>query len=68
MAPDTAEGYVVVFSWTAPGTLPGPQNYDLLASVGSEAGVTHELPVGTTPVETTTWGRVKAFFRYTRRE
>jgi len=62
MAPDTAEGYAVVFNWIASGTLPGPQNYDLVDATGSEAGVTHELPPDMTGLEPTTWGRVKALF------
>jgi hypothetical protein len=59
---DTLDGYSVQFTWAKAGTLPGSQNYDLISSSGSESGVTSELPPGTTPVETTTWGAVKELF------
>jgi len=60
---DTLPGCTVQFTWGAPGTAPGPQNYDLVASTGSESGVTHELPPEQTDVAPTTWGRIKASFR-----
>ena len=59
---DTLPGYVVQFTWVRPDTLPGPQNYDLLASTPSEAGVTHEVPPEQTPVNEDTWGRIKSLF------
>jgi hypothetical protein len=54
--------YAVKFTWTGE-TLPGPQNYDLVSTVGSESGVTHEFPPYITAVEATTWGRIKGLFR-----
>ena len=59
---DTLCGFEVEFTWVCPTMLPGPQNYDLAAPGGSEPGVTHELPPDVTPVETTTWGRLKGLF------
>lgn len=59
---DTLCGFEVEFTWVCPTMLPPPQNYDLGAPGGSEPGVTHELPPDVTPVETTTWGRLKGLF------
>jgi hypothetical protein len=58
---DTLCGFEVEFTWTDP-NMPPPQNYDLVATSGSEPGVTHELPPDITPVESTTWGRLKSLF------
>ncbi len=58
---DTLCGFEVEITWTDPTMLP-PQNYDLICTAISEPGVTHELPPETTPVEATTWGRLKALF------
>ncbi|KPJ61057.1 MAG: hypothetical protein AMJ46_03565 [Latescibacteria bacterium DG_63] len=58
---DTLCGFEVQITWTDPTMLP-PQNYDLVCSGESEPGVTHELPPDITPVETTTWGRLKSLF------
>ncbi len=62
MPTDSLCGFEVEFTWTEPLFLPPPQNYDLIASSGSEPGVTHELPPDTTPVEPVTWGRLKSLF------
>jgi len=59
---DTLPGYVVQFTWARPDTLPGPQNYDLLATGTSESGVTYEVPPEQTPVDEDTWGRIKSLF------
>lgn len=59
---DTLSGYVIQFTWTRPNTLPGPQNYDLLATSLSESGVTYEVVPEQTPVDETTWGRIKGLF------
>jgi hypothetical protein len=59
---DTLYGFAVQFTWTAE-TAPGPQNYDLVSTSGSESGVTHEFPPYITAVEATTWGRIKSLFR-----
>jgi hypothetical protein len=58
---DTLCGFEVQITWTDPTMLP-PQNYDLICAAISEPGVTHELPPETTPVEATTWGRLKSLF------
>jgi hypothetical protein len=44
MPGDGLSGYEIQFTWADPAMLPGPQNYDLICSQGSEPGVTHELP------------------------
>ncbi|UCF78025.1 MAG: hypothetical protein JSW03_07875 [Candidatus Eiseniibacteriota bacterium] len=62
MPTDSLCGFEVEFTWTDPLMLPPPQNYDLVASGESEPGVTHELPPDVTPVEATTWGRLKSLF------
>lgn len=59
---DSLSGYEIEFTWTDPAMLPGPQPYDLICAAGSETGVTHELPPDVTPVEATTWGRIKTLF------
>ena len=59
---DTLGGFEVEFTWTDPTRLPADQNYDLGSPGGSEPGNTHELPSDITPVETTTWGRLKSLF------
>ncbi len=52
--------FSVDFLWTCPG-LPGPQNYDAISSTGSDARTT--VPASPTPVQATTWGRVKDLYR-----
>jgi hypothetical protein len=61
MPSDSLCGFEVQFTWTDT-SLPGPQNYDLIASGESEPGVTYELPADVTPVEAATWGRIKSLF------
>jgi hypothetical protein len=62
MPADSLCGFEVQFTWTEEGMLPPPQNYDCIASGESEPGVTHELPIDVTPVEATSWGRLKSLF------
>ena len=54
-------GFAVEFTWVCH-SIPGPQNCDTVTSAGSESSVTIEesLPV---PVESRTWGSLKAVYR-----
>ncbi|MBI5836693.1 MAG: hypothetical protein HZB25_05575 [Candidatus Eisenbacteria bacterium] len=49
------------FNWTG-STTPGPQNYDIVVSGGSEPGVTVEI-MDLTPTAPMTWGRLKRDYR-----
>ncbi len=60
---DSLPGYEIQFTWTDPGLLPTPQNYDAVWSGGSEPGNTTEMPPDMTPVEAATWSKIKTFFR-----
>jgi len=62
-AGDTLEGFEVRFAWVDPLGLPGSQNYILAWSGSSEPGNTSEMPAEMTPLEETTWGRIKGLFR-----
>ena len=62
MPGDTLPGYEVEFTWFDPSGLPGDQNYDLVCSAGSEPGVTKQYSGDITPVEATTWGKIKSLF------
>lgn len=60
---DTLEGFEVRFTWVDPLSLPGSQMYTLAWGSSSEPGNTSEMPTEMTPIEVTTWGRIKGFFR-----
>ncbi|MFH0777137.1 MAG: hypothetical protein V2A71_00765 [Candidatus Eisenbacteria bacterium] len=63
MLGNTLCGCEVQFTWIIPNLLPGPQDYDAITSGGSETGVTEELPPDPTPVNSTSWGKIKSLFK-----
>ncbi len=60
---DTLPGYEVQFTWEDGSLLPTAQNYDVAWSGGSEPGNTTEMPPEMTPVQATTWGKIKSLRR-----
>jgi hypothetical protein len=52
--------FSVDFTWVCP-SLPGPQNFDAIATSGSYADVS--LPAVPLPVRPATWGQVKGLYR-----